>query len=171
MTGLAEKVSKSPALREKFRQAIRRSREAGVEMGFPLCSNGNLEAGGDIAAGEREMTKGTETKMRIVQGCPLTGGKFLGSFHAHVAGPIQPSRLDLLSMMGSEEQVLCTGKDDRAYCVERKPGTGPTEIRRTVRRLTEAGGGTGLPDADTYRKIVGRTFHIRDFQLNEIDRK
>lgn len=130
------------------------------------CGNGDLEAGGEILAGEREMTKGTETKMRIVQKCPLTGGKFLGTYHVHIQGPLQPSRLDLLSMMGSEEQVLCTGKDDKVVCLERKTGTGPTEIRRTVRRLTEAGLGE-LPDEQTYRRIVGRHFFIRDFSLGE----
>ncbi len=74
---LLDRVASSPKLRGQMRDAIRRSKQEGVEMGFPLCHNSE-----GLVAGEREMTKGNENSTQVVLACPVTKGDMVGSFHS-----------------------------------------------------------------------------------------
>ncbi len=105
---LLEEVASSKNLKRQMREAIARGKETGVEYGFPIC---RTEEG--LVAGERETTKGSENRTNVVQGCPLTGGEFVGTFHCIPSdelvymqgiGPLQASEAHRI-WQGSEKHL------------------------------------------------------------------
>ena len=158
---LLEEVASSKNLKRQMREAIKRGKDTGVEYGFPIC---RTEEG--LVAGERETTKGSENRTNVVQGCPLTGGEFVGTFHSHPKNKPYPSRRDLASAV--VEKVTCTGQDERVFCLEKKPLRGPHEVKETIEDLSYSEFLGEIPE-EAFRKAVEKHYRLREIRLDEAE--
>lgn len=108
---------------EKMKHKLDKSRKTKIEIGFPLCADGNnIIHAGDQCEGTECSIK--QKELRKESGCNKKG-RYVGSYHTHPEATVQLSEGDIFN--ACKDEIICVAGDiggiSKCYTRKTKPET------------------------------------------------